>query len=324
MGVADSAAWAVSRRAFLQALTAVPLTGKAGAASAPGLDRPDPFGWTADRTPQLDLQQRYRVDAQVMLLGMPLLHRESVGAGHVVWREFDVGAIARLIEFSGYSRSDRACGLNRLGLIREMTHVYANGGSECAYFGLMTAAGEQTAEEARRALHTAASEQTYLAVDGRIAAGETETVTAGFTAPAWLSGDSREELIARARRALAQARMTAGGAAGSGSSSFLQMLGQLLMRPDCQEGRYSYCGRPYRLRLTRVADPRATAHFRERKLVEGATQVLRVTGRTQREAGGPATDFRLWVASRGQRPLPLRIEYQARPYLRLTFEAESA
>ena len=53
----------------------------------------------------------------------------------------------------------------------------------------------------------------------------------------------------------------------------------------------------------------------------GPAEVVRVTGRLRREAGGKETEFRLWIPSGAERPLPLRIEYQAKSYLRLVFES---
>ena len=36
------------------------------------------------------------------------------------------------------------------------------------------------------------------------------------------------------------------------------------------------------------------------------------------------TEFRLWIPSRAEQPLPQCIEYQAKSYLRLVFEAPAA
>jgi len=85
--------------------------------------------------------------------------------------------------------------------------------------------------------------------------------------------------------------------------------------------RESYWGKLYRIRLSRSVERKATAYFRERQLITASTDVLRVSGRVRRETDNKETDFRLWIPGEGERPLPLRIEYQAKPYLRLTFEA---
>ncbi len=161
------------------------------------------------------------------------------------------------------------------------------GAGECLYFGLMTASPEETADEARKALRAAA----------------------------------KESSTRRSKRASAGAEKTVTAEAG-GTQSFLQELANLLARRG-GEGRYLYNGRAYRIHLERSADGGAAKYFRERGLVTGQTQVARVSGRVRREAGGRESEFRLWVAEGTERPLPLRIEYQPKPYLRLAFEAEA-
>jgi hypothetical protein len=96
------------------------------------------------------------------------------------------------------------------------------------------------------------------------------------------------------------------------------------MVPERNEGRYLYSGRIYRMRLSRSRDERAAQYFRERGIISAETEVLQVGGKVRQEAGGKETEFRLWISNADKRPLPLRIEYQAKPYLRLSFEAESA
>ena len=319
MGRADQASQAMSRRAFASSLAGAALA-RACAAAEP--DRPGRLEWNVETAPRLSLERRYRTDAQVLLFGFPLLRRDDVGGGSVLWREYDAGGAVRLLEFNGFSTPARAAGLNRLGFIREMARIAESQGSECSYFGLMTASPEEGAEEARKSLHSTAKEQVYTAIEGRIGPGETATSIAHFSAPAALSGENRVELVGRARRALASvAEVRTASPAHETTHSFLQELARLLMRPDGEAGRYSYSGRPYRLRLTRSADAKATAYFRERRLIAGLTEVVRVAGRLRREAGGKETEFRLWIPSGAEQPLPLRIEYQAKSYLRLVFEA---
>jgi hypothetical protein len=316
MGIVSKAS-RLSRRVFVQFLAA-PL---ALAFTASELDRPDRLAPDVDQAPKLDLERHYRADVQVLVLGLPLVRREGVGGGRVLWREFEGRSTARLLEFSGFSSPARAAGLNRLGFIRETARSSSRGGLECKYFGLMTASGEETPEQARRALHSTAREQTYTAIDGRIAAGATETSVVHFTAPSDICGERSPELIELAFRALTSADKSAAGTAPDNARSFLQTLAELLMRSDGVEEGYIYSGRSYRLRLARVPDEKATRYFREHRLIAGPTEVLRVSGKIRREAGGKETEFCVWIASGSERPLPLRIEYQAKPYLKLVFEA---
>jgi hypothetical protein len=309
----------MSRRAFAWSLAGAALA-RTCAAAVP--DRPGRLEWNVETVPKLSLERRYRADAQVLLFGLTLLRRDDVGGGSVLWREYDAGGAARLLEFSGFSTPARAAGLNRLGFIREMARMAESEGPECSYFGLMTASPEEGAEEARKSLNSSAKEQVYTAIEGRIGPGETATSIAHFTAPAALSGENRGELVERARRVLASvAEVRTPSPAREATHSFLQELARLLTRPDGEVGRYSYSGRPYWLRLTRSVDAKATAYFRERRLIAGPAAVVRATGRLRREAGGKEIEFRLWIQSGAERPLPLRIEYQAKSYLRLVFEA---
>ena len=321
MGSVNQAFQVLSRRAFGWRLAGAILV-RACAAAAEG-DQPGRLVWSAEAAPKLNLEGRYRADAQVLLFGLTLLRREGVGGGSVLWREYEAGGAARLLEFNGYSTPARAAGLNRLGFIREMARISGSEMPECSYFGLITASPEESAEEARKSLHSGAKEQVYTAIEARLAPGETETAIAHFTAPSALSGANRDELVERARRALASVAevRTAAGPASETGHSFLQELAGLLMQPDGKEGRFLYSGRPYWLHLVRSVDAKATAYFRERRLIAKPAEVIRVAGRLRREAGGKETEFRLWIASGAERPLPLRIEYQAKSYLRLVFEA---
>src|SRR5580704_2508617 len=97
----------------------------AGSALCAGAERTG-FGAVEGRLelegqPQADLSldRHYRADAQVLVLGVPLLHRTSVGGGSVQWREWSEanGGSQRLLEFLGFSSPERAAGLNRLGFI---------------------------------------------------------------------------------------------------------------------------------------------------------------------------------------------------------------
>ena len=308
----------LSRRAFAWVLAGAALFRRGTAAEAASGDR---LAWSAAEEKGSAFRRRYRADAQVLVLGLTILHREGVGGGSVLWRELETADATRLLEFNGYSDPARAAGLNRLGFIRELTRTPANAAAESLYFGMMTASPEESAEQARKALHSGAKEQTYTAIEGRIGGGETQTTVAHFTAPAAMSGAHSAELADRARHALdAAPKVIDNHLTRAGSQCFLQTLAGMLARRET-DGRYIYAGRAYRIHLTRSADPKAAQSFRERGLLSGAAEAIRISGKLQRELGGKETEFRLWIAGGSERPLPLRIEYRAKSYLRLTFEA---
>ena len=274
----------------------------------------------------LSLDRHYRADAQVIILSVPLLHRTSVGGGSVQWSEWAEanGGAQRLIEFLGFSAPERAAGLNRLGFIRELTRIAPGGIRDAVYFGLMTASNEESAEEARKALHSNATESAYTVIEGRIAGDASTSALAHFVGPSRISAERRGELVTMGLRALSGVPVQpAGFTLAPSPPPFLNALADALLGPPQLESRYVYAGRLYRLWLHKTADPKATEYFQKRKLIAPGAKVVRAWGTVRREAGGKDTQFGIWVEEGNRRPIPLRIEYQAKSYLRLTFEAES-
>jgi len=270
-------------------------------------------------------ERRYRADAQVLILSLPILRRSGVGGGRVVWREWqDPARLMRLLEFTGYSNPERAAGLNRLGLIREKSSREDNAIRDSSYFGVMTASPEDSAAEAHKALHSTATEAAYTAIRGRIADGQVETATAHFTAPARLSPDRRNDLFARAELVLSTAPTKPPEFRVNGAipALFLHALADVLRTPERSQTQYVYSGRLYRLWVRRAADPKAAAYFQERGIIRAGAGVVRVAGKVRREAGGKETDFRLWIEEGAAQPVPLRIDFQPKSYLRLVMEAE--
>jgi hypothetical protein len=284
------------------------------------------LNWAQEPPADSGRERQYRATAQILVLSIPLVHWPNVGGGRAVWRETERPQKqgVRLLEFSGFSRPERAGGLNRLGFIQEISRLGENGAGESLYFGLMTASPEETAEDAKKALHSQAKQAAYTAIDGRIGDGMVDTVVAHFEAPSHWSVSNRNELIDLARKALAMtpARPTEGKTGGVEVRPFLETLADALRPNGPAEARFAYAGRFYRLSIQKAPDAKATANYRQRGLIGATAQVVRATGKLRRETGGKESNFRLWVEEGAARPLPLRIDYQARAFLRLVFEAE--
>ena len=278
-----------------------------------------PSSWDLSFDGRNGRQRRYRADAQIYLFGFPILRRKGVGEGLAVVSSGTNGS-TRLLEFTGWSIPGRAAGLNRFGFLREVSQAEG----ECNYFGLMTSSPEESAEQARKALHSNAAEMVYSAIQGRITPAGFLSVGTRFSAPAALTAGRKEELIDRARKALLAAPQKIGQAASRADCHrpFLHAIERLLARPDRREIEYVYSDRQYRLRIERASDPRATEQFRGLRLLPPGGEADRISGRIHGMNGGKASDFRLWVDSRAADPLPLRIEYQPRSFLRLVFEGE--
>ncbi len=267
----------------------------------------------------VNLERRYRADASILVLSVPLFHRSDVGGGSVVWREpanSTNGKIRRNLEFLGYSKPDRAAGLNRLGFIQETS------GDNTTYFGLMSSSPEESMEAARKSLKSDKKDVAFTAIDGRIAPSSVETLTATFLAPGRMSVEGREELVGRARRALGEAVKKAPDfdPRRTAAQPFLHSLAAALIDGGNRTTHFTFSGRLYRLLIESSPDPQATTVFRERKLLPNTGTVVRVSGRLRREAGGKESKFRVWVEQGAAHPIPLRIEYRPRSYLRLTFE----
>lgn len=284
-----------------------------------------PLTWAVLPDSRAGLERRYRADAQVILLSIPVLHRNGVGDGAAIWRESlaDDGAVVRLLEFTGRSAPEHAAGLNRFGFIQELSRSIGGGCSESIYFGLMTSSPEENAAEARKALHSNSKEIPFSAIEARIVERCVETAAAHFLAPARTSAADRGVLIASARQALSGAPKKKDDLRPIEPMPlpFLHTLADLLSRPDSSQAEYVYNGRLYSLRVERSGDPKAATVFREQRLIAAAANVTRVSGALWRQNGGKPIEFRLWIEEGSARPLPLRIEYQPKPYLRLTFEA---
>ena len=284
----------------------------------------EPLTWEAPPEGSAGLERRYRADAQVVLLGLTLLHRQDVGDGSASWREWTAkdGAAMRVVEFSGRSAPERAAGLNRMGLMQELSRTAGGAGTESLYFGVMTSSPEDNAADAKKALHSTAQDAMYSAIEGHLTASAVETTGAKFVAAARTAEAERSELIGKARQALAGAeKKTAAWHSGEAPLPFLHALAWLLTHGGVTETRCAYNGRMYRLKAQRAADAKATALYRGEKLIAAGAAVTRVSATLQREEGGALNEFRLWVEEGSPRPLPLRVEYQAKAYLRLTFEA---
>jgi hypothetical protein len=312
----------LTRRYFGRICAAAFLFGRRRLAAAES----DPLAWAAEPDPSTGSERRYRADAQVILLSIPLLHRQGVGDGSAIWRDSAAqdGAAMRLLEFSGRSAPERAAGLNRFGFIQELSRT-VNREMESLYFGLMTASPEDNAADAKKALHSTSKDALYSAIEGRLTAGFVETTGARFVAPARTSLADRSDLIGRARQALsgAQTKTVEWHSTEGAPLPFLHALAGLLNRPGSSDARCAYNGRMYHLRVERSPDAKAATVFRGERLIPPAAAVTRISATLRREEGGVLNVFRLWIEEGSPRPLPLRIEYQPKSYLRLTFEAQA-
>jgi len=275
--------------------------------------------WETTGTLEVNLERQYRADAQVLLLGLPILHREGVGSGRASWMEWREGI--RQLEFTGFSIPERAAGLKRFGFIRERSRYDDDGPPQSIYIGLMTASPEESAGDAKKALHSQAKDALYTAIEGRATPDGENSATVHFIGPAHLAEWSSLEAQARQLLSAAPIQPAAFKSGQQALQPFLHALTEAIHHFPEVATQYRYGGHVYDLSLRQMLDTEATTEFRKRKLLPETGQAMRVSGTLQRKVGGKPIDFRLWVEKDVPRPIPLRIDYRAKSYLRLTFEA---
>src|SRR5208337_917476 len=167
--------WGFSRRTLLGSWL-VSLLGRAAADSLhTGFD---PVAFTLRGfVPTAGFQQRYRMDATILLLGAPLFTRQGAGGGYAsVEISRDQGERAVALQFAAGSDPARAHGLNRFGILREAL-VLRGAVTELSFAGLMTRSHEESFEQGRKALVSSAHGSEGVVARGR---------TLGSTIQTWI------------------------------------------------------------------------------------------------------------------------------------------
>uniref|UniRef100_Q01ZS4 DUF3108 domain-containing protein n=1 Tax=Solibacter usitatus (strain Ellin6076) TaxID=234267 RepID=Q01ZS4_SOLUE len=255
----------------------------------------------------------YRCDAVVLFLGMTVFRRAGVGGGEASLEETGDGETRRhTYFFAGGSDPKRAHGLNRLGWIRET--VVGNGAAPSAadYFGVMTSSPEESFEHARKAMDDPVPGRcAFSAVSGRNVAGRSRSAVTHFEYGSTTMWSDRA-LIDHAQaifRGPVDWRETAWpNSPNQPPPTFLLALAtSLKQRAKRAAGRYVYNEQEYTLELD--------------TLPVGKDRLVPVHGKIRNLHTGKESLFRLWLDAGSPSVVPVRIEYQARSFLRLTFEA---
>jgi hypothetical protein len=307
-----------SRRGFAGLLLAVlsrPVRLKGqSTATAPAASPPGP-GESAAGTSSRTMSRKYRADAVILFLGIAIYRRSGVGGGQASLEESGEGeALHRTFFFAGGSDPKRAHGLNRLGWMREVVLGPAAAPSQAEYFGVLTASPEESLEHARKSVAAPPSGRSiFSAVSGRSTAGHSRSAVTHFEFAAgalW----SDPGLIGQAQstfHANVDWRETSWPKSpDQAPPTFLFELAALLkQRTRRAVGRYVYNEQEYLLELEMPPGGRDREHL------------LPVRGMIRNLRTGHETPFRLWLEEASDSVVPVRIEFQARSFLRLTFEA---
>jgi hypothetical protein len=243
---------------------------------------------------------------------MTVFRRPGVGGGQASVEETGDGEAQRhTYFFAGGSDPTHAHGLNRLGWIRETV----TGRDTAEYFGVMTSSPEESLEHARKSVDgPVAASSAYSAVSGCNTACHSRSAVTHFeygSTAMWSDRGLIDHAQSTFRGPVAWRETSWPNAKNQPPSTFLLELATLLkQRTRRASGRYVYNEQEYALELE-TANP-------------GKDRLVPVHGKIRNLHTGKENLFRVWLEEGSGSIVPVRIEYQARSFLRLTFEAVPA
>jgi hypothetical protein len=306
-----------SRRGFVGCLLAplfrpLNVSGQSTAAASPALPAPGP-GMHAAGASSRSTSRIYRADAVILFLGIPIYRRAGVGGGRASLEETGEGAsLRRTLFFAGGSDPKQAHGLRRLGWIQEVVLGPVSAPSEATYFGVLTSSPEESLEHARQSVAAPPSGSSiFSAVSGRNTAGHSRSAITHFDYAAsaiWSDRGLIEEAQSTFDANVNWRETSWPNSLNRAPTTFLFQLATLLkQRARRAEGRYVYNEQEYLLELE--------------ALQTGREALVPVRGMTRNLRTGHEVGFRLWLEDAADSIVPVRIEFQPRSFLRLTFEA---
>jgi hypothetical protein len=268
--------------------------------------------------------RRYTASATVMLFSIPLVSRASVGSGYAVVEQ---AAQTLSLQFGAGSWPENARGLNRLGFIQEAVVEEQPGRpAEAAWLAFMTTSKETSLDQAKRALEESGEMAPYSASQGHGRQGRFQSRTDRLEFPSKFTWRDIAQLVEKARGSM----VPLGGEPEARSSdaekpaTFLyQVRRAILDKRPRTAGSVVFNAKEFRLEAQKESDPAAAAHFAEKNLIPAAGAVMRMSATLTEKKTGIKTPFRVWHEADAGCSLPLRFEYQARSFLRLTFEADA-
>ena len=228
------------------------------------------------------------------------------------------------IRFAAGSWPESGRGLNRAGYIEEVVSEQADGTpAACAWFAFMTASEEKSLQQAQKALESVAGETRYSIACGAGNAGRFVSRLTKLRLPSSLSWRNLTELVRLSRAASsADADARHSELDATAPVTFLYALRKAIATAEREMNQtLVYNGKQYRLKTAVEADSSMGARLAERKLAR-ADRLMRLNASLKEERKGQISRFQVWFEPRAECAPPLRFEYQARPFLRLTFQAD--
>jgi len=273
------------------------------------------------------VERYYRADANIMLFGITIFSRSDVGGGfaRIVETNGPAGGV-RLLFVSG-SRPDRAHGLNRMGYIEET--IGEGRAARAEYLGFMTASGEESLADAKKALHgPAAGQVEFVASRGEIDDTSARSTVRHMPLPSsarWTDAprllETVQEDLSKPGGGFAQADLSRGDRPGTFLYTVLSMVRSTARAND---GSFVHNGKLFRLHAVKRPDAKAGAQFTQAHLIASPNNAVELSGLIRNAKTGVETTFRVWFDRTSPNSLPLRFEFQPKSYLKLVFEAQPA
>jgi hypothetical protein len=272
--------------------------------------------------------RRYRADAVITFLGIPIYSRQGVGSGYAIveqWREGSSRVMS--LQFAAGSLPQRAAGLNRLGFLQELVKWDGSGAVDVGYFGFMTTSKEESLEEGRKALAEGSrGAGLYKVVVGGIERGQARSRTLDLTGGGAAGWADWSQLLPALRGQVRETRLqempeSVQRDVPQGVSSFLSTLvREFHGEAGKAESHFVYGKGRHRLEVERSPDPKMGRSLAARSLARDPERVMRLQGAVRDTRTGKRTKFRVWFEAGGSAVLPLRFELQPRSFLQLAFE----
>lgn len=272
---------------------------------------------TTDGTPARSISRTYRADAVILFLGISIYRRPGVGSGQASIDETGEGAsLRRTFFFAGGSDPKRAHGLSRLGWMREVVVGPVSAPTETNYFGVLTSSPEESLEHARKSVAAPPSGRSiFSAVSGRNTPGHSRSALTHFeyaTGSLWSDRGLIEHAQTSFQSSIDWHESSWPKSSDQAPPTFLWQMATLLKQRTRAAARYVYNEQEYSLQL----EPLPAGADREHHLP--------FRGKIRNLHTGREYLFRVWLEQGSDSIVPIRIEFQARSFLRLTFEAVPA
>lgn len=279
---------------------------------------------SADQTAHLEVR-KYIANATVTLFSLPLVSKSSVGSGYAVVEQ---AGHTLALQFGAGSYPESARGLNRLGFIQEGVIEERPGSpAECAWLAFMTTSQERNIDQAKKALEKPGGMIPYSASQGYGSKGRFASRVDRLEFPSGYTWRDINPLVQKAREAMAanaEAAEPAEGAAEEQAGTFLYMVRRAMLD---ERSRMTSClvfnKKQFRMDVRKEPDAASRAYFATKNVLSLNGTVTRMEAMLTNKVSGEKTPFRLWYEAGAAPTLPLRFEYQAKSFLRLTFEADA-